>query len=207
PVADAGLISGRGQYNCSRALNGSQCDPNNMPAIYKVTKGKKYRFRIINMSAESYFRISIDQHVLQIIEVDGVSVKPINVTILPINIGERFSVIVEASQEVGNYYIRANIACIEDAGPGTINYDSDLIDNSNITGILQYDGAPNDTLPQSQMTYDDNRYPCQDLDVDLIKTYVPVPPPQEVTDPIKIDISLGFNDQNTTTAYINGQSW
>ncbi|CAG8588829.1 5052_t:CDS:10, partial [Dentiscutata heterogama] len=209
--ADSGLISGRGQYNCSRALSGSQCDPNNMPAIYTVTKGKRYRFRIINMSAESFFWFSIDQHVLQVIEVDGVSIKPINITVLPIHIGERFSVIVEASQDVDNYWIRANIPddCIE-TDPDTINHDSDLINNNNITGILRYDGAPNDTIPKSKMTNDDwsnNLYPCQDLAVDLIKPYVAVEPPQKVTDPINIAISIGYNSRNTTTAYINGQSW
>ncbi|CAG8857654.1 20906_t:CDS:2, partial [Gigaspora margarita] len=38
PIPDSGLISGRGQYNCSRALPGVKCDPKNMPAIYTVTK-------------------------------------------------------------------------------------------------------------------------------------------------------------------------
>ncbi|CAG8741672.1 15068_t:CDS:2, partial [Cetraspora pellucida] len=109
PIPDAGLITGRGQYNCSAALSGTECDSNNMPAIYGVQKGKRYRFRIINMSAEAFFWFSIDEHMLQVIEVDGVSIKAVNITVLPIHIGQRFSVIVEASQEVGNYWIRADI--------------------------------------------------------------------------------------------------
>ncbi|RIB11714.1 Multicopper oxidase [Gigaspora rosea] len=210
PVPDAGLISGRGQYNCSRADSGAKCDPNNMPAIYTVTKGKKYRFRIINMSAEAFFWFSIDGHKLTVIEVDGVAVKSIELSVLPIHIGQRFSVIVDASKDVGSYWIRADIPedCIFNS-PETINANSDLDNNNNITGILRYDGAPND-LPNSKKFNDawsNNLFPCQDLDISLIKPYEPVSPPQKVTDQFNISVTLGPDKKNTTKAYINGQSW
>ncbi|CAG8793831.1 5541_t:CDS:2, partial [Racocetra persica] len=211
PVPDAGLISGRGQYNCSAALPGSKCDPNNMPAIYTVQKGKKYRFRIINMSAYAFFWFSIDQHMLQIIEVDGVTTKASNVSVLPIHIGQRFSVIVEASQKVGNYWIRSDVPedCVP-SPPDTINHNSPFDNNRNITGILQYEGAPNDTLPTSTKVNDDwsrNLYPCRDIDVNLIKPYEEVAPPLKITDQINVTVTLHPDEHNTTKAYINNQSW
>ncbi|RIB11715.1 multicopper oxidase [Gigaspora rosea] len=211
PIPDAGLISGRGQYNCSKAQSGAKCDSNNMPAIYTVTKGKKYRFRIINMSAEAFFFFSIDQHKLKVIEVDGVDIKEIELSVLPIHIGQRFSVIVEASQDSGSYWIRADIPkqCILNRN-GTINNNSDIIHNSNITGILRYDDASNDTLPQSNKFNDDwykKLSPCHDLDINLIKPYEAVAPPQKVTDQFNISIMIYGDSKHTTKAYINGQSW
>ncbi|CAG8611147.1 33753_t:CDS:10, partial [Racocetra persica] len=211
PVPDAGLISGRGQYNCSKALEGSTCDPNNMPAIYTVKKGKRYRFRIINMSAEAFYWFSIDQHMLQVIEVDGVSTKASNISVLPIHIGQRYSVIIEASQEVGNYWIRAEIPddCIMNS-PDTINHDSALYDKMTITGILQYEGAPSDALPDSKKVHDEwskNLFPCRDLDVDLLKPYAEVEPPKKITNQINISVTIHADEHQTTKAYINNQSW
>ncbi|CAB4376663.1 unnamed protein product [Rhizophagus irregularis] len=70
PIPDSGLISGRGRYDCSKAPQGSKCVPDNPLAIYVIEKGKRYRFRVINTSAEAPFTFSIDQHPLRIIEVE-----------------------------------------------------------------------------------------------------------------------------------------
>ncbi|CAG8591856.1 17149_t:CDS:2, partial [Cetraspora pellucida] len=76
--------------------------------------------------------------------------------------------------------------------------------------ILQYEGAPNDAFPTSKKVDDDwskNLFPCRDLDVDLIKPYMAVEPPQIVTDQINVSVTLHGDDKNTTKAYINNQSW
>ncbi|CAB4422462.1 unnamed protein product, partial [Rhizophagus irregularis] len=65
-----GLISGRGRCDCSKAPQGSKCVPDNPLAVYVIEKGKRYRFRVINTSAEAPFTFSIDQHPLRIIEVE-----------------------------------------------------------------------------------------------------------------------------------------
>ncbi|CAG8783445.1 12643_t:CDS:2, partial [Racocetra fulgida] len=145
------------------------------------------------------------------IEVDGVSTKASNISVLPIHIGQRFSVIVAASQEVGNYWIRADIP--EDCVPSpsnTINANSSFANNRNITGILQYEGAPNDTLPTSTKVNDEwsrNLIPCRDIDSNLIKPYDAVAPPLKITDPITVAVTLRVDEKNTTKAYINNQSW
>ncbi|CAG8856978.1 6152_t:CDS:1, partial [Gigaspora margarita] len=148
------------------------------------------------------------------IEVDGVGIKAIEISVLPIHIGQRFSVIVDASQDVGSYWIRGVIPidCLLFGG-GTINNNSAIAfnDSNVIKGILRYDGAPNDT-PQTNKFNDDwsnNLYPCQDLNISLIKPYVDVEPPQneKITDRLNISVTINFDDKGTTKAYINGQSW
>ncbi|CAG8716468.1 5485_t:CDS:2, partial [Racocetra fulgida] len=148
---------------------------------------------------------------LQVIEVDGISTKASNISVLPIHIGQRYSVIIEASQEVGNYWIRAEIPedCIM-TSPDTINHNSALFDQMTTTGILQYEGAPSDTYPDSKKFNDDwskNLLPCRDLDVDLLKPYAAVEPPLKVTDQINISVTLHEDEHQTTKAYINNQSW
>lgn len=59
-VPDAGLINGIGRYNKG---------PQVVRARVNVQSGKRYRFRVINISAYASFRFSIEGHPLTIIEV------------------------------------------------------------------------------------------------------------------------------------------
>ncbi|CAG8802158.1 16296_t:CDS:1, partial [Racocetra fulgida] len=52
PVPDAVLISGYGQYPCSAATSQGKSCTSVTPATYVVQSGKRYRFRVINTSAD-----------------------------------------------------------------------------------------------------------------------------------------------------------
>ncbi|CAG8628774.1 10755_t:CDS:2 [Acaulospora morrowiae] len=170
PLPDSGEISGVGHYNCTIPT----CNPNKF-ATYSVQSGKRYRFRIINMSAMTHFRISIDQHPLTIIEVEGTPIKPVTVYSIPINIAQRYSVIVVANQSVGNYWIRANLShCSLPTDNFTINNETPVFANDQITGILRYDGAPL-TNPTSQ-PYPTNTSNCHDPDNSILKPLNPPSP-------------------------------
>ncbi|KAJ7772303.1 Cu-oxidase-domain-containing protein [Mycena metata] len=127
PVSDSGLFNAKGRYNGG---------PEVEYAAVSVAKGKRYRFRLINMSVRANFLISIDNHTMTIIEADGVATVPNEVNILTIFPGQRYSFVVNANQAVGNYWINAII----DSGNPAHNL------NLNVTlsrGILRYEGAPN----------------------------------------------------------------
>ncbi|KAF7346890.1 Laccase 8 [Mycena venus] len=100
PVADDGLFNARGRYNGG---------PEVEYAAVPVTSGKRYRFRLINISARSDFVVSIDNHTMTVIEADGVEVHPHTVNVLDIFAGQRYSFIVHANQPVANYWINAQI--------------------------------------------------------------------------------------------------
>ncbi|CAG8562556.1 7678_t:CDS:2 [Cetraspora pellucida] len=178
PVPDSGEISGVGRYDCSKAPEGSSCVDKGY-ATYKVQQGKKYRFRIINTSAMSHFTVSFDNHPMDIIEVEGTNVKRTTVNFLPINIAERYSVIIECNQTVASYWIRATISrCsipYRPGDPNTINSNSAL--NYTVLGILRYEGAP-ETNPQST-AFKTPTPNCFDQDPNTLKPYVPEPPPQD----------------------------
>ncbi|KAJ7029887.1 Cu-oxidase-domain-containing protein [Mycena alexandri] len=126
PVADSGLFNAAGRYNTG---------PLTPYAVQTVTKGTRYRFRIINISARSDFTISIDNHTMTVIETDGTPTSPLEVNVLDVLVGQRYSVVVTADQPIGNYWINSIL------GGGNPAHNSNL----NVTlgrGILRYEGAP-----------------------------------------------------------------
>ncbi|PKK58790.1 hypothetical protein RhiirC2_822226 [Rhizophagus irregularis] len=191
PIPNSGLISGRGRYNY------------NPLAVYIVEKGKRYRFRVINISAEAPFTFSIDQHPLRIIEVEGENIKPLTLNKINIAVGQRYSVIVNADKEVNNFWIRATIVrqCIH-ISPDTINTNS-LIDY-NVTGILRYKGAP-DAYPTTQ-EWEERILNCSDVDHNLLKLNPPRPPPANPTDNFTLRITFG-NIDGIGHALVNGSSF
>ncbi|KAF8890405.1 Cupredoxin [Infundibulicybe gibba] len=97
--------------------------------------GKRYRFRIINMSARNVFTMSVDSHELTIIEADGVATTPMVVNQIEMLAGQRYSVVLNATQPVDNYWINAPFV----GGDPTRN----LHQNATLSrAILRYAGAP-----------------------------------------------------------------
>jgi iron transport multicopper oxidase len=92
-------------------------------SVVEVTRGLRYRLRLINTACIAAFNVSIDSHTLTVIETDGSETKPHTVDRVSLfpgkslqnslcvwsttsscrNPGQRLSVIVKASQAVNNY--------------------------------------------------------------------------------------------------------
>ena len=96
--ANSTLINGLGRYTGG---------PQSELAVINVEYGKRYRFRLVGMSCDSNFLFSIDGHNLTVIEADGILTEPVLVDSLQVLAGQRYSVILNATQPVGNYWIRA----------------------------------------------------------------------------------------------------
>nr|AHD24913.1 putative laccase 9 [Flammulina velutipes] len=126
PIADSGLINGKGRF-----VGGPQVDWSRI----NVVAGKRYRFRIINMSGYGEFDFAIDGHDMTIIEVDGVSHAPLRVDSFKIYAAQRYSFVVHANQPVDNYWISAPME-MHHSG------DNDNLDGDNVFAVLHYEGAP-----------------------------------------------------------------
>jgi hypothetical protein len=98
-----------------------------------LTKGKKYRLRLINTSLDNSFRVSLDGHNLTVVQADFVPTKPYVAESLFLAIGERYDVIINANQNVDNYWFRAAVM----TSCATANNN-----NGNIKSIFSYAGAP-----------------------------------------------------------------
>lgn len=124
PVSVTTLVNGQGRYPNGTAVGLS---------VINVRQSKRYRFRIIGLSCDPNFTFSIDGHNLTVIEADGQNTSPLVVDSLQIFSGQRYSVVFNANQPVGNYWIRAE----PNAPRGTTGFDGGI--NS---AILRYAGAP-----------------------------------------------------------------
>lgn len=73
-----------------------------------VEAGKTYRFRVINVGTMYQLRISVDGHNISVMATDGYDIIPHVVESFIINPGERYDFLLEATQTIDNYWIRAN---------------------------------------------------------------------------------------------------
>ncbi|PIK55769.1 hypothetical protein BSL78_07329 [Apostichopus japonicus] len=76
-------------------------------ALFEVTSGKRHRFRMSsNAGTNCAMRISVDNHTLSVIASDGRPFESVTVDSFIIYGGERFDFVLNANQEVGNYWMR-----------------------------------------------------------------------------------------------------
>ena len=120
----SGLINGKGRYYYDPA------EHNEAPlTVFKVEPNEEYRFRIINTGAQFPFQISIDEHILKVVALDGFDVTPDFVDAIIIHPGERYDVVIYTNATVQrNYWIRAQTL--------ESNYDH------KVEAILRYTNAP-----------------------------------------------------------------
>ena len=91
----SGFINGRGSYN------------NNLePWIFRVKANDSYRFRMISASAMYAYRVSIDNHKLQLLSIDGLDVEQVQLDGIIIFSAERYDFVVHTNRP-GRYWIRA----------------------------------------------------------------------------------------------------
>ncbi|CAG8685777.1 2839_t:CDS:2, partial [Dentiscutata erythropus] len=196
PAPDNGLINGKNSFNCSAAPKGSVCKDASL-AKFKFVHGKKYRLRIINSSAFSAFIFSIDDHPMDVIEVEGMITKRHTVHRLPINVAQRYSVIVKANQPKAKYWMRAEMetTCFAQQNP-------DL--NALVKAVVSYDGC--DHKGPSSKAWSDKVEDCVDLDVSKLKPYTKQKVP-DVDRKIEITFSFQNDDNNVTLGYINNSTY
>ncbi|KAJ6474163.1 laccase 17 [Mycena sanguinolenta] len=140
PVPASGLFNGKGRYIGGPAVPWS---------VINVVAGK--RLRVINISAFAAYTFSVDGHVFDVIETDGIATVPLTVSSFVIHAAQRYSVILTANQPVNNYWMRAPMTV---SGSSAIceniffhsphlPFISNAVDKQNVKGILRYAGAPN----------------------------------------------------------------
>ena len=102
-----------GAPNASTILiNGTNQNPSGTGKYNQVTltPGKKHLLRIINTSLNNWIRVSLDNHVFQVISSDFVPIKPFNTEYILLGVGQRYDVIINANQTASNYWLRAEVA-------------------------------------------------------------------------------------------------
>ncbi|KAI9230950.1 MAG: Cupredoxin, partial [Piptocephalis tieghemiana] len=210
PTPDAGLINGKGRFNCTKlAVNnitmpeGQSCFENAPREKFHFVPGRRYRLRIINASGDTNYHFSIDGHRLTVIETDMIPVKPHTIDRLSIHVAQRYSVVVEAKEKVDNYWMRAEMmtTCYRTQNP--------ILDPL-VLAEVRYDGSgpgeptsqPSAPTPSSDVVTGN----CEDLD---FRSLAPVVP-QKAKFPTKqliFNITFNPDDLNITRAFMNNKTY
>ncbi|KAK7714693.1 hypothetical protein SLS63_011667 [Diaporthe eres] len=133
PSMDTGLINGTNTF--------TQDDGTVVGKRHETvfTAGTRYRIRLVNVAADTHFKFTIDNHTMEVIASDFVSVNPYSTDVVNIAIGQRYDIIVTANATADNYWLRAiaQTSCSNNDNPGDIK------------GIIRYDSTSTED-PTSQ---------------------------------------------------------
>ena len=108
---------------------------------YNIEPGKKYKFRIINMSALAGAAVWIDSHKLKVVEIDGVYTEPTEAEQLYITPGQRYSVVVEGKKDAKENYA---VGVVLDITPEVLKPIPQVNFPLNGTAVLEYDDSKPD---------------------------------------------------------------
>lgn len=103
----------------------------------EVEQGKTYLLRIINAALNDELFFAIAGHIMTVVEIDAVYIKPFTTKSLLIAPGQTTNVLVRANQIPGRYFM-ATRTFIDVPIP---------VDNKTATAIFQYKGFPDTVLP------------------------------------------------------------
>ncbi len=203
----SGLINGKGRH--TRETYSILSD-------FNVTKGNRYRFRLVGAQSVYAFKFSIDNHKLIVIASDSRYIIPVKVDFIIIHSGERFDFILDADQEVNNYWIRAetleaNIqgthmaeAILRYEGAQDLDPWNKYVDipdrpkSCNFLNRCKAINCPFESFPWKMYTR------CEHLDeLKAFDTKEDVPDIVEVDDPNLLFFNFGFEGRSDTSA-ING---
>ena len=148
PTLDNGLINGTNVY-------GDVGSRFNMT----FTEGESHRIRLVNGAIDTHFKFMIDNHTMTVIAMDFVPIVPYETTVLSIGMGQRYDIVVNATETAGNYWMRAI--------PQTECSDNDNADN--IKGIVKYDSTDDDEPTTDAYSYTDS---CDDEDMSDLVPYL-----------------------------------
>lgn len=148
PTLDNGLINGTNVYG----ELGSRFNTT-------VVAGESYRIRLVNGAIDTHWKFMIDDHTMTVMAMDLVPIVAYNTTVLSIGMGQRYDIVVTATESSGNFWIRAI--------PQTACSDNDNADN--IMGILMYDSTDTTEPSTSAYSYTDS---CDDEDMSTLVPYL-----------------------------------
>lgn len=182
-------------FDCSQA-NGSKCTPNAGVSKFRFKSGAKHRLRLINSGAEGLQRFTIDEHKMTIIANDFVEVKPYEVTVVTLAIGQRTDIIVEGIGNPGDaFWMRSDISKF-----------CSFTNQPHALAAIYYEDADTSSTPQSTATpYQDNN--CATDALELTEPYFQRTPPSQPSITTHIDMEFQANSTGQMVWTMNNQSF
>ncbi|KAM0702368.1 hypothetical protein Q7P35_011278 [Cladosporium inversicolor] len=202
PVPESGLINGKNIRNCDQ-YPGSRCDNTtlNVGLTNMVLKrNKSHRLRFINVGAFAEFSVQLDEHQLQVTEVDGTDVQPMSYHRLNISPAQRYSVVIDSKVSSANSFwmrVRMITNCFTDA-PKTMQPD--------VLAIVRYEDDSHE-VPQSIDWSEQLAQGCKDMNTtELVPVNeIAVSPEPDAVLYLRSNFEIGA--YRLSRGFFNGSSW
>ncbi|EGG02374.1 multi-copper oxidase laccase-like protein [Melampsora larici-populina 98AG31] len=219
PSPNSALINGIGYFDCTNANPGSTCTTPTKYLTFDLHAGRKTRLCLIEGGSHALFRVSVDQHTLNVTEADATGVAgPTAVHRVPFHNGERYSAILDLSDDtVGStFYLRAamDTNCFAWLAPGM---DGQAATARAIIRVVDAAATAYNTTvttPTSTDWSDSVSGDCLDLDPDTLVPLVPEDACTNVLGRVFYESSFGFvtSTENSTTVslgrfFVNDTTW
>lgn len=119
-------------YNNRLSINGKQSDEK-----FYVVKNKRYRFRVAFAGSQHNCpaTISIDNHLVKIIALDGNPTNSLEVSKILVYKGERVDFVLKTNQKIGNYSLKVKSCQNEESA--VIAYEGKVIEKSKTEKIVE----------------------------------------------------------------------
>lgn len=153
-----------------------------------ITRGLKYRLRLVNTATNDNFKVSLDGHNMTVISSDFVTIQPFTTKWLFIGIGQRYDVIIDANQPLDSYYFHVvpQAGCSNNAV-------------SNGVAIFTYRGASSTTPSAATRNNSPPTTSCEDPISSLVPFVNLDVPKQTIPESSRLDVSFSIV-QNTTSS-------
>ncbi|KAI9623762.1 hypothetical protein H4Q26_014492 [Puccinia striiformis f. sp. tritici PST-130] len=172
PSPNTALLNGVGFFNCEKYADGKPCKTNNNPLEIRVPPNQRSRLRLIHAGSHALFKVSIDDHPLEVIEADATPVQS-STSFHRVNLhnAERYSVILDtrADKEGASFYLRASMDtdCYLTVAPGM-----DTPEGNTALAVVRVSSKPLSmerdqtriAMPKTKDWKDTLTGPCVDLD-------------------------------------------
>jgi len=159
-------------------------------AVTTLTPGKTHLLRLVNVGINNWVHVGIDGHEFTVVSADFTPIEPYKTSSLSISVGQRYDVIINATQPVDNYWLRVGTGGRCD-GPNA--------NAANIRSIIRYAGAPsvnpNSTAAAPLPTG------CDD---EKVVPYAKTQVPQELPEALSVGFTDTFGGGNLVQWLVDG---
>ncbi|KAB8339135.1 hypothetical protein FH972_022071 [Carpinus fangiana] len=206
PVPDSALINGQGIRDCS-TLAHRRCDNSTTnvarPEI-NLEAGMSHRLRFINTGTFAEFQVAIDEHDFSVTEVDGTDVHPATYNRLTLNPAQRYSVIVNTTNDAErSYWLRAKMlsGCFGEDNPNS---------EAELHAVVRYVSGPESNskqVPDSREWSDQVPLECHDMNTTDLVPVVVVQAPERADASFYIRANFEIGHWALSRGFFNTSSW
>ncbi|KAJ4373225.1 laccase, multicopper oxidase, benzenediol:oxygen oxidorectuctase [Neocucurbitaria cava] len=181
PTADNILING----TMTSAYGGQY-------AVTTLTPGKTHLLRLVNTGINNYIHVGLDGHPFTVVSSDFTPIEPYEATSLVIAVGQRYDVIINATEAVDNYWLRVGTGGGQCDGPNN--------NAANTRSIFRYAGAKAENPSNSSGV----ALPTGCYDETNIVPHQKTTVPQQMPEELKVGFTDTAGNGNLVQWLVNG---